>query len=182
MEKIYTVSKNKTECWLWFRSWIPYCKEDRVPKKWCFRTVVLQKTLESPLVCKEIKPVNPKGSQSWIFIGRTDIEVETPVLWPPDVKNWHIGKDPDAEQGWKQGEKRMRWFFASGGQSTGALASASVLPINIQDWFPLGWTGYTLIFLKSVLHPKTTKTNNEHLSSFSEDLLLMRQCVCSLVC
>ena len=75
MEKVYTVSKNQTECWLWFRSWTPYCK-DWVPKKWCFRTVVLEKTLESPVVCKEIKPVNPKGSQSWIFIGRSDLKLQ----------------------------------------------------------------------------------------------------------
>ena len=77
---------------------------------WCFWTMVLEKTLESPLHCTEIQSINLKGNQSWIFTGRTDAEVETPVLWPPDVKNWHIGKDPDAEQGWKQGEKRMRWM------------------------------------------------------------------------
>ena len=68
--------------------------------------VVLEKTLESPLDCKEIKPVNPKGNQSWIFIGRTDAEAETPILWPPDGKNWLIGKDPDAGKDWRQ-EKGM---------------------------------------------------------------------------
>ena len=71
-------------------------KESWVPKNWCFWTVVLEKTLESPLDCKEIQPVHPKGDQSWVFIGRTDAEAETPILWPPDVKNWLIGKDPDA--------------------------------------------------------------------------------------
>jgi len=67
--------------------------------------VVLEKTLESPLDCKEIKPVNPKGNQPWIFIGRTDAEIEAPVLWPPDVKSWLIEKDPDAGKDWKQKEK-----------------------------------------------------------------------------
>ena len=72
---------------------------------WCFWTVVLEKTLESRLDCKEIQPVNPKGNQSWIFIGRTDVEAETPVLWPPHAKNWLIGKDPDAWKDWRWEEK-----------------------------------------------------------------------------
>ena len=81
-------------------------KESWVPKNWCFWTVVLKKTLESLLVCKEIQPVHPKGDQSWIFIGRTDAEGETPILWPPDVKNWLIWKDPDAGKDWRQGDDR----------------------------------------------------------------------------
>ena len=76
-------------------------------KNWCFWTVVLEKTLESPLDCKEIKPVHHKGNQSWIFIGRTDAEAEAPVLWPPDAKNWPIRKDPDAGKDWRQKEKGM---------------------------------------------------------------------------
>ena len=80
-------------------------KESRVLKNWCFWTVVLEKTLESPLHCKEIKLVNPKGNQPWIFIGRTDTEAETPTLWPPDAKNWLTGKDPDAGKDWGQEEK-----------------------------------------------------------------------------
>ena len=80
-------------------------KESWVPKNGCFWTVVLEKTLESLLDCKEIKLVHPKGNQSWIFIGRTDAEVETPILWPPDAKNWLIGKDSDAEKGRRQEEK-----------------------------------------------------------------------------
>ena len=72
------------------------------PKNWCFGTVVLEKTLESPLDCKEIKPVNHKGNQPWIFIGRTDAEAEAPKLRPPDAKNWLIGKDPDVGKNWKQ--------------------------------------------------------------------------------
>ena len=82
-------------------------KEGRVPKNLYFCTVVLEKTLESPLDCKEIKPVNPKRNQSWIFIGRTDVEAEAAVLWPHDVKNWLIGKDPDAGKDWRQEEKGM---------------------------------------------------------------------------
>ena len=77
-------------------------KEGWAPKNWCFWTVVLEKTLESPLDCKEIQPVHPRGNQSWIFTGRTDDEAETPILWPPDVKNWLIWKDPDAGKDWRQ--------------------------------------------------------------------------------
>ena len=80
-------------------------KESWVQKNWCFWTVVLQKTLESPLGCKEIKSVNLKGNQSWIFTGRTDAEAEAPILWPPDVRNWLIRKDPDAGKNWRQEEK-----------------------------------------------------------------------------
>ena len=76
-----------------------------VLKNWCFWTVVLEKTLKSPLDCKEIQSVHPKGNQSWIFFGRTDTEAETPILRPPDVKNWCIGKDPNAGKDWKQEEK-----------------------------------------------------------------------------
>ena len=75
-----------------------------MPKNWCFWTVVLEKTLESPLDCKEIQPVHPKN-QSWIFIGRTDAEAETPILWPPDVKSWLIWKDPNAGKDWRWEEK-----------------------------------------------------------------------------
>ena len=80
-------------------------KEDWMPKNWCFQTVVLEKTLESPLDCKEIKPVNPKGNQPWIFIGRTDVEAEAPVLWPLDVKSWLTGKYSDTGKDWGQEEK-----------------------------------------------------------------------------
>ena len=81
-------------------------RESWVLKNWWFWAVVL-KTLESPLDCKEIQPVHPKGNQSWIFIRRTDAEAETPILWPSDVKNWFIGKDPDAGKDWRQEEKGM---------------------------------------------------------------------------
>ena len=82
-------------------------KKGWVPKNSCFRTVVLEKTLESPLVCKEIKLVSPKGNQPWIFIGRTGAEDEAPILWPPDAKSWIIGKDADVGKDWRQKEKGM---------------------------------------------------------------------------
>ena len=85
--------------------WDLYHEEGSAPKNWCFWTVVLEKTLESPLNCKEIQHVHPKGVQSWVFIGRTDAEAETPILWPPHVKSWLIGKDPDAGRDWGQEEK-----------------------------------------------------------------------------
>ena len=89
--------------WMWDLDY----KESWAPKNWCFWTVLLEKTLLSPLNCKEIQPVHPKGDQSWDFFGRTDAEAETPVLWPPDVKNWLIGKDPHAGKDWGWEEKGM---------------------------------------------------------------------------
>ena len=77
------------------------------PKNWCFWTVVLEKTPESPLDCKEMQPVHPKGDQSWVFFGRTDVEAETPILWPPHMKSWLIRKDPNAGKDWGQEEKGM---------------------------------------------------------------------------
>ena len=82
--------------WMWELDY----KESWVPKNWCFWTVVLEKSLESPLDCKEIQPVHPKGYQTWVFIGRTDVEAETPTLWPPHAKNWLTGKDPHAGKDW----------------------------------------------------------------------------------
>ena len=87
--------------------WELDCEESWVPKNWCFWTVVLEKTLEGPLDCKEIQPVYPKGDQSWVFFGRTDAEAETSVLWPHHAKSWLIGKDPDAGRDWGQEEKGM---------------------------------------------------------------------------
>ena len=88
-------------------------KESWALKNWWFWTVVLEKTLESPLDHKEIQLANPKGNQSWIFIGNTVAKAETPIRWPPDVKNWLIGKDPDAGKDWRwrrRGQQRMRWL------------------------------------------------------------------------
>ena len=87
--------------WMWELDY----EESWAPKNWCFWTVVLEKTFESPLDCKKIQPVHPKGDQSWLFFGRTDAKAETPILWPPDAKNWLTGKDPDAGKDWGQEEK-----------------------------------------------------------------------------
>ena len=104
--------------------WELDCEESWVLKNWCFWTVVLEKTLESPLDCKEIQPVHLKGDQSWAFIGRTDVEAETPILWPPHAKSWLIGKDPNAEglgaggegddrgwDGWMASLTRWMWWW-----------------------------------------------------------------------
>ena len=98
---IVKVQFSSSHVWMWELDH----KESWVPKNWCFWTVVLEKTLESPLDCKEIQPVHPKGDQSWWFTGRTDAETEAPVLWPLVVKNWLIGKDSDAEKDWREEEK-----------------------------------------------------------------------------
>ena len=92
---------SSSHVWIWELD----SKESWAPKNWCFWTVVLEKTLESPLDCKEIQPVLPKGDQSWVFIGKTDAEAETPILWPPHVKSWLIGKDLDAGKDWRREEK-----------------------------------------------------------------------------
>ena len=112
MQRHYFVNKGPSSqgcgfssCHVWM--WELVYKESWVPKNWCFWIVVLEKTLESPLDCKEIKPVNPKESQSWIFIGGTDAKAKAPILWPPDVKNWLIGKDSDSGKYWGKEEKRM---------------------------------------------------------------------------
>ena len=94
---------SSSHVWMWELNY----KESWAPKNWCFWTVVLEKTLESPLHCKEIQPVHPKGDQPWVFIGKTDVEAETLILWPPDGKNWLIGKDPDAGKDWRWEEKGM---------------------------------------------------------------------------
>ena len=94
---------SSSHVWMWKLD----CKESSALKNCCFWTVVLEKTLESPLNFKEIKPVHPKGNQSWVFIGRTDAEAETPILWAPDVKKWLTGKDPDAGKDWRQEKKGM---------------------------------------------------------------------------
>ena len=141
-------------------------KEGWALKNWCFWAVVLEKTLESPLNCKEIQPVHPKGNQSLVFIGRTDAEAEAPVLWPPDVKIWLTGKDPDARKDWMQEEKgtteneMVRWHHwldghefeqASGvGDGQGCLACCSSWGLKesyTTEW--LNWTDlyYPLVFL-----------------------------------
>ena len=159
-------------------------KESWVLKNWCFWTVVLEKTLESPLdyqgerdeikrshqdikrsPCKEIQPVNPKGNQSWIFIGRSDTEADAPIIWPPDVKNWLTGKDPDSGEDWRQEDKGtikdeiVRWHHrldgqefeqASGvGDGQGSLACCS--PWGLRETWLSDWTtanGLSIFLLK----------------------------------
>ena len=132
-------------------------KEGWAPKNWCFWTVVLEKTLESPLDSKEIQPVHPKGDQSWIFIERTDAEAETSILWPPDVKNWLIGNDPDAEKDLRQEEKgttedeMVRWHHwldehkfeqaPRDGDGQGSLVCCSPWGFKVSDLTErLNWT------------------------------------------
>ena len=132
-------------------------KESWAPKNWCFWTVVLEKTLESPLDCKEIQPVHPKGDQFWVFIERTDVEAETPILWPPDAKRWLIWKDPDAGKDWKQEENGMTEDEMVGWQS---LTLWTWVCVNSRSWW---WTGRpgVLWFMGSqrVRHDEVTELN-----------------------
>ena len=121
---------SSSHVWVWELD----SKESWVPKNWCFSTVVLEKTLESPLDCKEIQPVHPKGNQSSVFIGRIDAEAATPIHWPPDVKNWLIWKDPDDGKDWRQEKKGTRgWddWMPSPTQWTWVW-------VNSRNWW---WTG-----------------------------------------
>ena len=135
-------------------------KEGWAPKNWCFWTVVLEKTLESLLDCKAIQPVNPKGNQSWVFIGRNDVEAETPILWPPDGKTWLIGKDPDAGKDWRQEEKGTtedeivgwhHWFYGHESEQTlgvgdgqGGLVCCSSWGHKESDTAELNWAFFCL--------------------------------------
>ena len=139
-------------------------KESWALKYWCFWTVVLEKTLESPLDCKEIQPVHPKGNQSWVFIGRTDAEAETPILWPPDTKSWLIWKDPDAGKDWSWEEKgttgwdgwmasptRWTWVWVSSRSWWGQKRLVCCSPWGHKEWDRtegLDWTEY--LWLESV--------------------------------
>ena len=140
-------------------------KKGWAPKNWCFWTVVLEKTLESPLDSKEMKPVNPKRNQPWIFIGRTDTEAETLILWPPDAKNWLIGNDPDVGKDWRQEEKGTTEDEMAGwhhqlsghefeqapgvGDGQGSLACYSPWGLRswtrLSKWTELNWTFWLIL-------------------------------------
>ena len=145
--------------------WVLDYKESWMPKNWCLWTVVLEKTPESPLDCK-IKPVNPKGNQSWIFTGRTDAEAKAPIFWPPDAKNWLIGKDSDVERlkageggdsgwdGWVASPTRWKWVWPSFGRWWWTAKPGVLQSTGIQSWTywvtELKWTRMTNYVKESV--------------------------------
>ena len=157
-------------------------KESWALKNWCFWTVVLGKTLESPLDCKEIQPVHPKGDQSWVFIGRADVEAETPILWPPDVKNWLIWKDPHAGKDWRREEKgttedemagwhhrldghKFEWTLGAGDGQGGLVCCDSWghKELDTTEW--LNWTklGEKSLSLASFFHMANFSWENSNL-------------------
>ena len=160
-------SFSSSHVWIWELDH----KESWVPKNWCFWSVVLEKTLESPLDSKEIKLVNPKGNQSWIFIEGTDAGAEAPMLWPPDVKNWLIGKGSDAEKDWRQEEngttenEMVGWHHRLNGheftQALGvgmdkearctAVYGVTKSRTQLSDWTELNWIILNWSFGKKTL-------------------------------
>ena len=148
---------SSSHVWMWELDY----KDSWAPTNWCFWTVVLEKTLESPLDCKEIQPGHPKGDQCWIFIGRTDFVAETLILWPPDVKSWFIWKDPDAAKDGgrrRRGQQSMRWFNDITGSMDMGLGRLWQLVMGREAWHAavhrirksLTWLGYWTELLSTV--------------------------------
>ena len=177
--------------WMWELDY----KESWAPKNWCFWTVVLEKTLESPLDCKEIQQVHPKGNQSWIFTGRTDTEAETPILWPLDGKNWLVGKDPDAGKDWRWEEKEMtedemagwhHWHnehefeYAGVGDGQGSLACCR--PWGLKELDTTEWLNSTELYLDAWMIHHLRFICCPFVCSFVKQISLGRQHSCSQAC
>ena len=173
---------SSSHVWMWELDY----KQSWVPKNWCFWTVVLEKTLESPLDCKEIKPVHPKGNQPLTFIGRTDAKVETPIFWPPDGKSGLIGQDTDAGQDWSQQEKGKiedevvgRQHQLDGHESEQALGvsdgqgSAAVHGVTKSRTQLSGWTEEVKASIRTQNCLSPLKTHSAPLDQFSSDLDLI---------
>ena len=167
-------------------------KESWWPNNWCFWIVVVEKTLESPLDCKEIKPAHPKENQSWIFIGRTDAEAETPILWPLDAKNWHIGKDPDAGKDWRHEKKgttedemvgwhhrrdgrEFEWTPGVGDGQGGLVCSCPWVHKGSDMTEQLNWT--EMSFLDSSLHCFLCIFSAFSIKAYSQDFRSVAPCI-----
>ena len=168
---------SSSHLWMWELD----SKESWALKNWCSSTVVLEKTLESPLDCKEIQPVHPKVNQFWIFLGSTDVEAEPPILWPPDAKNWLIWKDPDAGKDWRWEEKgttedeMVGWHHRFNGLGFGwtlgvgmdreawhaAVHGVAKSQTWLSDWTELNWTEHSMCSVNDRDHHYTLKWNRE---------------------